>query len=225
MARHDYDMGIIGGGAAGLTVAAGAARAGAKVLIVESERMLGGDCLHYGCVPSKTLIRTAKIYHLMQNGPKFGLPGVTVQRPDFRQIAARIRSVIDTIQKHDSEERFCGLGAKVEFGRATVYRRSYHQSRRQVIFGPKLGDIDGLIGGHTADRRPQGNTLSHEQGGLFPGGTSGIDGDNRGRAHRGGTGPGLCQVGNEGHRGGVPPANPQCRRLRHDGCGHGHFKG
>jgi len=114
MATYDYDMGIIGGGAAGLTAAAGA-----KVLIVEKEKALGGDCLHYGCVPSKTLIRTAKIYHLMQNGPLFGLPGMTVQRPDFRQISARIRSVIDTIQRHDSEERFCGLGAKVEFGSPT----------------------------------------------------------------------------------------------------------
>lgn len=119
MATYDYDMGIIGGGAAGLTAAAGAARAGAKVLIVEKEKALGGDCLHYGCVPSKTLIRTAKIYRLMQNGPLFGLPGMTVQRPDFRQIAARIRSVIDTIQRHDSEERFCSLGAKVEFGSPT----------------------------------------------------------------------------------------------------------
>ena len=119
MAAYDYDIGIIGAGAAGLTVAAGAARAGAGVLIVEKERVLGGDCLHYGCVPSKALIRTAKVYHLMRNGQRFGLPKVASQPPDFRQVAARIRSVIDTIQRHDSEERFCSLGAKVEFGRPT----------------------------------------------------------------------------------------------------------
>jgi pyruvate/2-oxoglutarate dehydrogenase complex dihydrolipoamide dehydrogenase (E3) component len=117
MATYDYDIGIIGAGAAGLTVAAGAARAGARVLIVEKERVLGGDCLHYGCVPSKALIRTAKVYHLMRNGERFGLPKVVSQPPDFRQIAARIRSVIDTIQQHDSEQRFCSLGAKVEYGR------------------------------------------------------------------------------------------------------------
>ncbi len=61
MATYEYDMGIIGGGAAGLTAAAGAAQLGAKVLLVEKERELGGDCLHYGCVPSKTLIKCAKV--------------------------------------------------------------------------------------------------------------------------------------------------------------------
>ncbi len=118
MAQHDYDMAILGGGAAGLTIAAGAAQAGAKTLIIEKESKLGGDCLHYGCVPSKTLIRTARVRHLMKNAHKFGLPGLDLKRPDFRDIAGRIRSVINTIQKHDSEERFCSLGAKVEFGQA-----------------------------------------------------------------------------------------------------------
>jgi len=119
MAQYDYDIGIIGGGAAGLTIAAGAAQAGAKALVVEKEDKLGGDCLHYGCVPSKTLIRTAQVYHLMRNAEQFGLPATDLQRPDFRKISARIQSVIGTIQKHDSEERFCSLGAKVEFGQAT----------------------------------------------------------------------------------------------------------
>ena len=119
MAQHDFDIGIIGGGAAGLTIAAGAAQAGAKALVVEKEDKLGGDCLHYGCVPSKTLIRTAQVYHLMRNAEQFGLPATDLQRPDFRKISARIQSVIGTIQKHDSEERFCSLGAKVEFGQAT----------------------------------------------------------------------------------------------------------
>ena len=119
MAQHDFDIGIIGGGAAGLTIAAGASQAGAKALVVEKEDKLGGDCLHYGCVPSKTLIRTAQVYHLMRNAEQFGLPATDLQRPDFRKISARIQSVIGTIQKHDSEERFCSLGAKVEFGQAT----------------------------------------------------------------------------------------------------------
>ena len=62
MAEYDFDIGVIGGGAAGLTVTAGAAQAGAKTLLVEKEKELGGDCLHYGCVPSKTLIKTAHVY-------------------------------------------------------------------------------------------------------------------------------------------------------------------
>ncbi len=116
MANYDYDLGIIGGGAAGLTVASGAAQLGAKTLLVEKEAALGGDCLHYGCVPSKTLLKTAHVYHLMKNGPQFGLPAITPPGVDFREVAARIRSVINTIQEHDSVARFCKLGAKVEFG-------------------------------------------------------------------------------------------------------------
>ncbi|MBL7178132.1 MAG: FAD-dependent oxidoreductase [Desulfobacteraceae bacterium] len=119
MADYDFDVGILGGGAAGLTVASGAAQAGAKTLLVEREKELGGDCLHYGCVPSKTLIRTAHVYHLMKNGEAFGLPTIEVPPVDYKDVVTRIRSVISTIQKHDSEERFCSLGAKVEFGEAT----------------------------------------------------------------------------------------------------------
>lgn len=116
MADYDYDIGIIGGGAAGLTVASGAAQLGAKTLLVEKEETLGGDCLHYGCVPSKTLIKSAHVYHLMKNGPKFGLPAFSPPPVDFRYVSSRIKSVIGIIQKHDSVERFCKLGAKVEFG-------------------------------------------------------------------------------------------------------------
>ncbi len=116
MANYDFDIGVIGSGAAGLTVTAGAAQAGAKTLLVEKEKELGGDCLHYGCVPSKTLIKTAHVYHLMKNSKEFGLPGVELPPVDYREVAKRIQSVISTIQEHDSEERFCKLGAKVEFG-------------------------------------------------------------------------------------------------------------
>jgi pyruvate/2-oxoglutarate dehydrogenase complex dihydrolipoamide dehydrogenase (E3) component len=116
MTDFDFDIGIIGGGAAGLTVASGAAQLGAKTLLVEKEKALGGDCLHYGCVPSKTLIRTAQVYHLMKHSRAFGLPAIEIPPVDFPAVKKRIQSVIDAIQKHDSEERFCSLGAKVEFG-------------------------------------------------------------------------------------------------------------
>ncbi|MGD2186725.1 MAG: FAD-dependent oxidoreductase [Desulfobacterales bacterium] len=116
MANYDYDIGIIGGGAGGLTVAAGAAQLGAKTLLIEKEKELGGDCLHFGCVPSKTLIKSAHVYHLMKNAEKFGLPKVDPPPVDFRKVSERVKSVIGTIQHHDSVERFCGLGAQVEFG-------------------------------------------------------------------------------------------------------------
>ena len=116
MPAYDFDIGIIGGGSAGLTVAAGAARLGAKTLLIEKEGKLGGDCLHFGCVPSKTLIKTARVYHQMKNAKAYGLPEADVPPVDFARVADRIRSVIATIQRHDSTERFCGLGARVEFG-------------------------------------------------------------------------------------------------------------
>jgi len=116
MTKFDFDLGVIGGGAAGLTVTAGAAQLGAKTLLVEKEPELGGDCLHYGCVPSKTLIHSAHVYQTMKMAAHYGLPDITVPPVDFARVRDRIKSVISTIQQHDSVERFCKLGAKVEFG-------------------------------------------------------------------------------------------------------------
>ena len=70
------DLTVIGGGPGGLVIASVAAQQGLKVTLVEKSERLGGDCLHTGCVPSKTLIRSAQVAHLMRNGPKYGLPAV-----------------------------------------------------------------------------------------------------------------------------------------------------
>ena len=158
MAGHDYDIGIIGGGAAGLTVASGAAQLGAKALLIERESALGGDCLHFGCVPSKTLIRSAHVYHLMKSSETFGLPKIQMPPVDFQQIARRIQQVISTIQPHDSEERFCGLGAKVMFGEAffadehTVDLDGKHYSAKNWVIAtgssPVAPPIPGLNDTH-----------------------------------------------------------------------------
>ncbi|MBA3008268.1 MAG: FAD-dependent oxidoreductase [Proteobacteria bacterium] len=116
MATYDYDLGVIGGGAAGLTVASGASQLGARTLLIEKEPSLGGDCLHFGCVPSKTLIHSARLYHSLKSCSRFGLPEVDMKEVDFSRIAERIRSVIAVIQEHDSVERFCRLGVEVRFG-------------------------------------------------------------------------------------------------------------
>lgn len=120
MARYEYDLLVIGGGAAGLTTTAGAAQLGAKVLLVERAPALGGDCLHHGCVPSKTLITSARVYHRMANASRFGLPqpDMNALPVDYTAVADRIRSVITAIQPHDSPERFQRLGAEVAFGDA-----------------------------------------------------------------------------------------------------------
>ena len=119
MDKYDYDLGIIGGGAAGLTAAAGAAQFGAKTILIEKSAKLGGDCLHYGCVPSKTLIRTAGVYALIRRTTEFGLPQVQLPPVDLEAVMNRVKIVIDKIQQHDSPERFCDLGAQVVFGKAS----------------------------------------------------------------------------------------------------------
>lgn len=116
MSEYDYDLGIIGGGAAGLTAAAGGAQFGAKTILIEKSDKLGGDCLHYGCVPSKTLIRTAGVWAQTRRCPEFGLPELVLPRVDLGAVMDRVQSVIERIQHHDSPERFCGLGAGVRFG-------------------------------------------------------------------------------------------------------------
>jgi pyruvate/2-oxoglutarate dehydrogenase complex dihydrolipoamide dehydrogenase (E3) component len=87
MAKYDFDIGIVGGGSGGLTVAAGAAQLGAKTLLVDKENKLGGDCLHFGCVPSKTLIMTARVRHMMKRAEDFGLARVELPPVDFRNVA------------------------------------------------------------------------------------------------------------------------------------------
>ncbi|MDA8241362.1 MAG: FAD-dependent oxidoreductase [Nitrospiraceae bacterium] len=119
MPTYDFDIGILGGGAAGLTVAAGAAQLDARTLLIEKEKELGGDCLHFGCIPSKTLIRTANVRHMMKSAGRFGLPDVDIPPVDFGAVRERLQSVISAIQKHDSAERFCKLGARAEFGHAS----------------------------------------------------------------------------------------------------------
>ncbi len=154
MPKYDFDIGIIGGGAGGLTVASGASQFGAKTLLIEKEKELGGDCLHYGCVPSKTLIRTAQVYHVMKNASRFGLPAVDVRSIDYRDVARRIQYVIGTIQKHDSEDRFCKLGVKVEFGHpeftdehsVRVNGTTYSASKWVIATGssPAIPPLEGI---------------------------------------------------------------------------------
>jgi pyruvate/2-oxoglutarate dehydrogenase complex dihydrolipoamide dehydrogenase (E3) component len=116
MTNFDYDLGVIGGGAAGLTAAAGAAQFGAKTILIEKSDKLGGDCLHLGCVPSKALIRTAGVWTLARRLKEFGLPDLELAPVDLNKVMERVHAVVDKIQEQDSPERLCGLGAEVLFG-------------------------------------------------------------------------------------------------------------
>jgi len=117
---HSFDrnMVVIGAGAAGLVSALIGATVKAKVTLVEAHKM-GGDCLNFGCVPSKALIRSAKLAHQMANADRYGLEPTT-PRLNFKTVMARVHAVIRTIEPHDSVERYTGLGVDVVQGYATI---------------------------------------------------------------------------------------------------------
>ena len=115
--RFDYNLIVIGAGSAGLVTAYGAAAARAKVALIEQGEM-GGDCLNTGCVPSKALIRSAKLAAEAHKAGEFGLAGGL--KPDFAAIMRRVHAVVAKIAPHDSAERYRGLGAEVISGHARV---------------------------------------------------------------------------------------------------------
>jgi len=105
------DICIIGAGSGGLSVAAAAAAFGQKVVLIEKHKM-GGDCLNYGCVPSKALIAAAKRAHAMRTSAPFGIAPVE-PAIDPKGVHDHVKSVIAAIEPNDSVERFTGLGVKV----------------------------------------------------------------------------------------------------------------
>jgi pyruvate/2-oxoglutarate dehydrogenase complex dihydrolipoamide dehydrogenase (E3) component len=114
VARPEFDIVVIGGGAGGLVVAAGGAALGAKVALVEKHKM-GGDCLWYGCVPSKTLIKSASIAHAMRHADRWAI-GAHAPAVDLARVMERVAGVIRGIEPHDSPERFRSLGVDVNLG-------------------------------------------------------------------------------------------------------------
>lgn len=110
----DYDIVVIGGGSGGLVVASAAAQLKAKVALVEKDR-LGGDCLWFGCVPSKSLIHASRIAYEVKNSHRFG---IYTNPPEikFAEAMGHVQQVIKAIEPHDSPERFEGLGVEVIFG-------------------------------------------------------------------------------------------------------------
>ncbi len=147
------DLTIVGGGAGGLVVASVAAQLGLNVTLIEKENKLGGDCLQHGCVPSKTLIRCAKVASLMRRGDEYGLPAIA-PAVDLGRVNDHVRAVIDRIQVHDDPERFRGYGCEVIFAAARFLDPHTLQvndekirSRRVVIATgskPLIPSLEGL---------------------------------------------------------------------------------
>jgi pyruvate/2-oxoglutarate dehydrogenase complex dihydrolipoamide dehydrogenase (E3) component len=125
------DLCIVGAGSAGLATAAGAAQMGAKVVLIE-RGLMGGDCLNFGCVPSKSLLAAARLADLARRGAALG---ITSPRPDidFAAAAEGVQEVIAAIAPNDSAERFEGLGVRVLRREARfTSRRTMHAGETEI---------------------------------------------------------------------------------------------
>ena len=150
--RLDVDLCVIGAGSGGLSVAAGAAAFGRRVVLIEKHKM-GGDCLNYGCVPSKALIASARRAHAMRTSAPFGISPVE-PTVDAVAVNQHVQSVIAAIAPNDSVERFQGLGVQVIqaagrfVDRRTVAAGDYLISARRFVIAtgssPVVPPIPGL---------------------------------------------------------------------------------
>jgi pyruvate/2-oxoglutarate dehydrogenase complex dihydrolipoamide dehydrogenase (E3) component/uncharacterized membrane protein YdjX (TVP38/TMEM64 family) len=159
--RFDRDMVVIGAGSAGLVAAYIGAAVRAKVSLIEKHKM-GGDCLNTGCVPSKALIRSAKLISQIRRHQAYGLKSASVDF-EFADVMNRVQRVIETVEPHDSVERYQGLGVDVILGEAVI-RSPYEVevngktlvTRNIVIaagarpFVPPIPGIEG-VGYYTSD--------------------------------------------------------------------------
>jgi pyruvate/2-oxoglutarate dehydrogenase complex dihydrolipoamide dehydrogenase (E3) component len=146
------DICVIGAGSGGLSVAAAAAAFGRKVVLIERHKM-GGDCLNYGCVPSKALIAAAKRAHGMRTASQFGIASVDPEI-DPRAVNQHVHGVIGAIAPNDSVERFTGLGVRVILAAArfvdksTVVAGEYRIKARRFVIAtgssPLVPPIPGL---------------------------------------------------------------------------------
>ena len=116
--QFDDNLVVIGAGSAGLVTSYIAAAVKARVSLVEKHQM-GGDCLNTGCVPSKALIRSAKIAHYLQRSGEFGFASVSAE-VNFRHVMERVQAIIDKVAPHDSVERYSGLGVRCIHGAAQL---------------------------------------------------------------------------------------------------------
>ncbi|GAA6139202.1 hypothetical protein NBRC116583_29490 [Arenicella sp. 4NH20-0111] len=118
MAKYEANLVVIGAGSGGLVASLIAAAVKSKVVLIEREKM-GGDCLNTGCVPSKALLRSAKIANYMHRAEEFGLESVEV-KPVFKKVMQRVQDVIKAIEPHDSVERFTDLGVECVQGEGEI---------------------------------------------------------------------------------------------------------
>ncbi|SIS45869.1 dihydrolipoyl dehydrogenase family protein [Salimicrobium flavidum] len=131
-----YDIIVIGGGAGGLTVAAGAASLGARTALIEKKEALGGDCLHFGCIPSKAFIEAANEIYAARHTSYAGIEARG--EVDLSKIMERVNQSVATIQKEDSRERFEALGVDIYQGSPTFTGKRELNVEGTVLSGKKI---------------------------------------------------------------------------------------
>ncbi|MDP8320887.1 MAG: FAD-dependent oxidoreductase [Candidatus Stygibacter australis] len=134
--KYDYHIIVIGAGSAGLTIASGAAGLGANVALLENHKM-GGDCLNYGCVPSKTFLRSAHLAKDISRAAEFALDA-NLNIPDLKAVMRRVKKVIAEIEPHDSRERYESLGVKVFMGESSLIDNHTVKTGDKTITGKKI---------------------------------------------------------------------------------------
>jgi len=142
--KYDYHIIVIGAGSAGLTVASGATGLGAKVALLENHKM-GGDCLNYGCIPSKTFLRTAHLAKDITNSAEFAL-NAKLGEVNLKKVMQRVKDVIAEIEPHDSKERFEGLGVDVFLGESQIIDKHTVQIDERKLTGKKIVIATGSTG-------------------------------------------------------------------------------
>ena len=152
MAKEIYDICIIGAGAGGLSIASVSAQLGLNVCLIENHKM-GGDCLNYGCIPSKSILAAAKAVKSLKKMSELGIhiDGISI---DYQKVYQHVQQVIKTIEPHDSVERFESLGVTVKMGNATfidkntILLNKEHISAKHFVIATGsrafIPDISGL---------------------------------------------------------------------------------
>ncbi len=187
---YDYNVVVIGAGSGGLVASLIAAAVKAKVALVEKHQM-GGDCLNTGCVPSKALIRSAKMAHYARRAEDWGFRSTAVDF-EFSEVMDRVHRVIKQIEPHDSVERYTGLGVECVHGEAKI------ESPWRVYVTPEGGQRNNVPEGGQRDslasaRMPRDGRRGPAAGrrGGRAASARGILGDGQGPARR----TARCSVG------------------------------
>ena len=151
--KKEYDLVVIGAGSGGLTAAIGGAQIGAKVMLIEKEK-IGGDCTHYGCIPSKTLIKASKVAKEIRNSKKYGLGKANVDI-DLKNVLEKVQKTVKSVYSHETPKEISKLGIGVEIGSA-----KFLDKRCVEVNGKKVTSKKFIIATGSRARVPQIKGLS-----------------------------------------------------------------